>query len=343
MRLGTWTHLAPAVALLLAGCAASPRGGEGAPNPDDAVSSIENLYAQTPDGAPYNQFRTGPRGKKVVSRASLRREAETMSFLYPSHVPSRFLAGVLAYEFNDPVRAGQHLDHVLHLQGSHPEAAVLRSRIALEEGNTGYATRLLEDQVRLRPDHAGLREAQASAYFLAGDTGSARMALDAAERLGSPAWRLAYNRGLLAEEDGDTGGAIAQFQQASTLAPGHAPSRQRLRALESGTGYLSAGLGESLPALEGLHVHEVMFDADGQPADVMGDTGATWIEVGSGATTAPAPAKAPGVRFEDSPFGHRVPTKAPAEGAAMDLGPAPTAIPAPPVPDSGLLEGTRAR
>ena len=90
-------------------------------------------------------------------------------------------------------------------RGRTPRQQRLRARIALEEGNPSFALRLVEEQIRLRPDHSGLRELHASTLFMLRNYAEARSALEAARRLGAAEARVAYNLGLISEEEGDTG------------------------------------------------------------------------------------------------------------------------------------------
>ncbi|MGE0191115.1 MAG: tetratricopeptide repeat protein [Planctomycetota bacterium] len=330
----------------LGACASSPKGPRNL-DPDKAMGRLEDMYAMTPEGARYEQYRMGAKGKDRVSRATLRKQAEEMSFLYPSHIPARFMAGLLAYEFDDPARASQHFDHVLHIAGSHPDAAVIRSRIALDDGNSAYALHMLEEQIQLRPDHAGLREAQAAAWFLAGDTAQARTSLDAAERLGSPGWRIAYNRGLLAEEDGDAGSAIEQYRLAAGLAPYHQPSRHRLRALEAGGLGLAAtvdipgtpaqpvdGMASMQPTDDGSLWIEVPVKARPELVDPSGPFCSGCVDAGTPATTFPAPAGDDGLG--SPPSGSLPATSLPTETMPEPVVPA-AKDEGPPIPDARSL------
>ncbi|MHC5012297.1 MAG: tetratricopeptide repeat protein, partial [Planctomycetota bacterium] len=157
-------------------------------DPDARAQELRAQWVGAPD-YPTCSVR-GPTGLPAKARTRIRKDAEALVFCHPRHVEARMLAAILAYEERDPVRATQHLDDVLVLNPTHPEAAVLRSRIAVEAGNAPYAISLLESQIQLSPDHAGLREALASAYFLAGRHDEARAALDAADSLGAPQWRV---------------------------------------------------------------------------------------------------------------------------------------------------------
>ena len=228
-----------AVASFAFGCSSNAPPADDAPSdPDLTINQLEAAYVNALQQRPYQSARV-QNGRRLPSRALIRKRAENLAFRHPDHAPTRVMSGVLAYEFDDSSRATQHLDHALRIDGSNPEAATLRARIALEEGNTSYALRILDEQVRLRPDHAGLREAQASAHFMANDYDNARASLAAAEQLGAPKWRIAYNRGLIDEEAGDPASAAANYQQALALRPGCAPARERLTALERTGGVAS--------------------------------------------------------------------------------------------------------
>jgi tetratricopeptide (TPR) repeat protein len=99
------------------------------------------------------------------------------------------------------------------------------------------AKRLLEEQVHLTPDHAGLRESYSAVLFLEGDLSGANKELDAAERLGAPAWRVAFNRGLIAEKAGDGRKALQQYEVAAAANPDFKPAQSRLAGNRAESGY----------------------------------------------------------------------------------------------------------
>ncbi|MDJ0521169.1 MAG: tetratricopeptide repeat protein [Planctomycetota bacterium] len=219
-----------AAALLLLGCQSiSTPPGEARVDPDLRIHQLRTLWEVAPDHISARNPKEVQ--EQVPSKAAIRAQAEALLFHYPRHVPTLLFTAVLAYEAGEPREAEQRLDDLLALEPSHPEAAVLRSRIALEDGNTPFATRLLTDQIRMRPDHAGLREAAAAAYYVAGDIPAAVEALDGAERLGAPTWRVAYHRGVLAEANGDESGARTHYETALAGKPGWDLPRQRLEGL----------------------------------------------------------------------------------------------------------------
>ena len=156
---------------------------------------------------------------------------------FPNNSEVLLVNAVIAYETNQPENAESYLDALLEQESTEPGVAVLRSRLALDQGNLHHARRLLNEQVNLTPDAADLREALAAVHYLSGDLASARRQLLIAERLGAPAWRVAFNRGLLEEAEGHTESAIEYYQGALDENPEYAPARSRLRGLQSEQGF----------------------------------------------------------------------------------------------------------
>lgn len=218
---------------LLAGCqsSAAPASDPIPGDPDVAVAQLRDSWVMSRADRPYASSNLG--SKKVASRVLLRRQAENIVFRHPNHVDARMLCGIMAYEAGDSDDAARHLDYLLRREPSSPDATLLRARIAIEAGNPMLAERLLVQQARLRPDHAGLRETLASVRFFGGDLTSAHAELDAAEQLGADPARTAYNRGLLVEQSGDSGTAAAHYQRALDLSPGWLVARERMKGLDT--------------------------------------------------------------------------------------------------------------
>jgi tetratricopeptide (TPR) repeat protein len=128
-------------------------------------------------------------------------------------------SAVLAYDDRQYARAQQYLDALFGLQKVHAPAAVLRGRIALEEGNIPFALRFLGERVNLSPEDAELREVYAAALYLAGRLTDAKTQLDIAARLGSPSWRVAYHRGLFEEAAGNLHRAVQYYEEAMRERP----------------------------------------------------------------------------------------------------------------------------
>lgn len=146
--------------------------------------------------------------------ARIQLELRRLAVEFPENPAVLFASAVVSYEAGHADRAQAYLDSLRRVRPIHPEAAMLRARIAIGEGNLPFARRLLREAMEFSPDHHGLREALASAEFLAGDYEAARRELRAAERLGAPAWRIAYHRGLVEEALGGAEAAATQYRLA---------------------------------------------------------------------------------------------------------------------------------
>lgn len=157
---------------------------------------------------------------------------ERLSLECPAHAPTTVaLAAVVAGR--DPARAQTLLDRVFAVPGRHPDAAVLRARLAIDEGNLAFARRLLAGQVRLAPDHAGVHEAYAAALYLSGRLDDARDSLARARALGAPPWRVAYHLGLVEEAAGRLGEAERAYTEAVALNPASSDAAARLKGLKA--------------------------------------------------------------------------------------------------------------
>ncbi|MFN0102807.1 MAG: tetratricopeptide repeat protein [Bryobacteraceae bacterium] len=140
-------------------------------------------------------------------------------------------SAILAFDDRQLAKAQQYLDNLLSSQQPNPDAAVLRARVAIDEGNLPFALRFLAEHVRLRGDHAGLREVYASALFLNGASSKATEQLDAAQQLGAPVWRVEYGKGLIAEAANEVDEAVRHFTVAAKERPDWPLPAARLRAL----------------------------------------------------------------------------------------------------------------
>jgi tetratricopeptide (TPR) repeat protein len=165
---------------------------------------------------------------------NLRREIERQALICPGHAPTLLTNAVIAYEAGSALKAQQFLDRIFERPGSHPDAAVLRARIAVEEGNIPFARRFLEQQILLAPDQAALRETHAGVLYLAGDSEHARIELNAASELGAPRWRIAYHLGLIEEAQGRVETAKRFYSEAVAGNPDFAAAKARLNGLGRG-------------------------------------------------------------------------------------------------------------
>ena len=163
----------------------------------------------------------------------LRREIERLAVVCPQHVPTLMANAIIAYDEQRPAQSQQFLDEILAQPRSYPDAAALRARIAVEEGNLPFAIRLLEERIRLAPDHSGLRETYAAALYLDGKLAEARNELAIAGTLGAPRWRIAYHLGLVEEASGRRAEADRYYSEAVEANPAFEPAKSRLKALRA--------------------------------------------------------------------------------------------------------------
>lgn len=165
----------------------------------------------------------------------LQREIERLAVVCPGHVPTLLSNAVIAYDEHRPEKAQQFLDQILAQPRSHPDASVLRARIAIDEGNLPFARRLLEQQITLAPDHAGLHETYAATLYLDRRLPEARRELTTAGALGAPRWRIAYHLGLVDEAEGRFDEALRHYSEAVEANPGWTPAQSHLNGLRART------------------------------------------------------------------------------------------------------------
>lgn len=163
----------------------------------------------------------------------MRREIERLAQTCPSHPPALFANAILAYDARNLAQAQQWLDTLLAMPAPSPDAAALRARIAIEEGNLPFALRFLARQIRISGDHAGLREVYASALFLDHNYDDAGQQLEIAGKLGAPPFRILFHRALVLESQRRLDEAAALYKEALAANPGWPPAVSRLRAIES--------------------------------------------------------------------------------------------------------------
>jgi len=220
-------------AALCAGCASTPRE----PGPDDPGPRLRRLLAEwyaVQDAG--GSCASGGRRHPYVDCGRIQAGIERLSLQFPDDATVLAANAVVAFETRQEEKAQVHLDALFELDPIQPDAAILRSRLSIRQGNLSHARRLLESQIGLSPDHAGLREAMASLHYLRGAHALAQRELAIAERLGAPGWRVDYHRGLLEEAQGRADTAIRYYQRSIDANPGWERPRSRLRGLESERG-----------------------------------------------------------------------------------------------------------
>ena len=161
-------------------------------------------------------------------------EIARLAVVCPGHAPTLMANAVIAYDEHRPQESQQFLDQILSQPRPYPDAAVLRAQIALEEGNVPFARRLVDQQIMLAPDHAGLHEVRAATFFVDRRLDEARTELTRAGALGAPRWRVAYHLGMIEELSGHPDDAARLYMEALQGNPAFTAADSRLRALRAG-------------------------------------------------------------------------------------------------------------
>jgi tetratricopeptide (TPR) repeat protein len=163
----------------------------------------------------------------------LEAEIARLAVVCPGHAPTLMANAVIAYDEHRPQDSQQYLDLILSQPRPYPDAAVLRAQIALEEGNVPFARRLVEQEIMLVPDHAGLHEVRAATFFVDRRLDDARAELVRAGALGAPRWRVAYHLGMIEELSGHPDQAARLYMEALQGNPAFTAADSRLRALRA--------------------------------------------------------------------------------------------------------------
>ena len=192
------------------------------PEPDAVLAALLADHASDDGFAPH---------RDEVRRERLRYDVERLATRHPNHVPSQVAAAAIALDAGDRMRAQAYADRALALAPTDVEARTLRVRIAVADGATELARRLVDDGLRARPDAAGLHESSAWLHQLAGEADAALAALTLAERLGAPAARVAFHRGLVEEQRGDVDAAERHYRSALAADAGCEAAARRLAGL----------------------------------------------------------------------------------------------------------------
>jgi predicted Zn-dependent protease len=222
--------IAAACIVMTAACATDPVLRQQCYNPDAQLARLLKPYEElrakdcTLDGS-------AERGGTECER--LEGEIVRLGVVCSTHAPTLMANAVIAYDENRPAESQQMLDVILAQPRGYPDAAVLRGRIAIEQGNVQFAQRLLGQQIKLVPDHSGLHETYAAALYLDGKMAEARGELTLAGLLGAPRWRIAYHLGLIEEALGLGAEAGKLYAEALQGNPGWAPADSRLKALRA--------------------------------------------------------------------------------------------------------------
>jgi tetratricopeptide (TPR) repeat protein len=217
----------------LPGC--SVTGFEARPQPTDPNESL-HTYLDALQRARANGGTTEIAQGDIHAPSDTHRienEIRRLALEFPTHVPTLFANAILSYEVDDRESTQRYLDRVLAIDPRRVDAVLLRSQLAMHEGNLPFARTLLQKSIELVPDSAELHEALAATDYLAGRFDEARTGLAKADRLGAPRWRMAFNRGLVEEASGNRDEALSQYTASLEDRPDFELARARSRALQA--------------------------------------------------------------------------------------------------------------
>lgn len=137
--------------------------------------------------------------KPVVDCFRLASELRALYLEYPNNKRIMMASALVEFEIGNINTSQQLLDLILLKRGAYPEAAILRSRIAMEEGNLTLARKIVKRQLSFTPFNPYLYELQAAYYYMEGHYSDALQAITASERFVGTNWRISYHRGIIYE------------------------------------------------------------------------------------------------------------------------------------------------
>ncbi|MEP4889541.1 MAG: hypothetical protein ABJV04_05910 [Aliiglaciecola sp.] len=137
--------------------------------------------------------------KPISDCYGLASDLNALNVQYPNNKRIMMATALVEFEVGNTANSQQMLDNLLSKRGAFPAAAVLRSRIAMEEGNLTLARSVVSKQLSITPDNPYLYEMQASYYYIEGKYTEALQSIKIAERLMPPNWRISYHRGIIYE------------------------------------------------------------------------------------------------------------------------------------------------
>lgn len=187
-----------AAAAATGACASMDHQRNSKPDPDTRLNHMLKLDQEAYDSGRMCREIWHDQGRLVDCQA-IQREIDRLYVEYPTHERILLANAVMHFEFGQAQSAQWLLDQLLQRSGSFPAAVVLRSQLAMRDGNLTLARRMLDEHIPRAPDHAALHETLASVHFLEGRYADAARSLQRAAMLGAPDWRIFYHRGLLHE------------------------------------------------------------------------------------------------------------------------------------------------
>lgn len=220
-----------AIAAATAGCRLVPHERHSTGDPDARLAAaLAQLDRARDDGMNNNTVIEDE--SVTVAPETARLRIEHLSLEFPHHVPTLTMCAMLAFEASEFEKAGSYADRVLALQPENNFAAIIRARVALQEGNLPRAKQILEREIRMTPESPFLHETLASVHYYSDDLDAAEKELRLAAAHGSDAARIAYLRGLIAEKRGSTADAKKLYSEAIRLQPDFEPAQSHLLGLD---------------------------------------------------------------------------------------------------------------
>lgn len=234
--------------LSLTGCASLDRERTLNPDPNDRLDLMLGLYHRSlASGSACAEIWHADKG--TVDCERILREVERLQVEFPGNDRITMANAVMNFQAGQLDKSRFLLDQLLARRGGHPDAAILRSRIAMEQGNTNLARDMLKRQILLAPGHVELQEALAASYYLEGKYDQSMVHLGIARRLGAPGWRLSYHQGLVSEARRQWPQACRFYRVTRQHNPDFMPARARLVGLSAHAACQETTIGPSATEL----------------------------------------------------------------------------------------------
>jgi Flp pilus assembly protein TadD len=150
------------VALVSSACSTSQTKREY--QPDDQLTAMLKQYnVNQTDGVNCQGYQSA-----ISDCERLSNDLGALSMTYPQHQQIGFTAAIVYHQIGRDVDSQMVLDRLLSQQQPVSEVAILRSKLAMQEGNINLARTVLQRQVQLQPDHPELHATLAASYYLEG-------------------------------------------------------------------------------------------------------------------------------------------------------------------------------
>ncbi|PKH32632.1 tetratricopeptide repeat protein [Shewanella sp. ALD9] len=210
------------VALVSSACSTSQTKREY--QPDDQLTAMLKQYnVNQTDGVNCQGYQSA-----ISDCERLSNDLGALSMTYPKHQQIGFTAAIVYHQIGRDVDSQMVLDRLLSQQQPVSEVAILRSKLAMQEGNINLARTVLQRQVQLQPDHPELHATLAASYYLEGRYEKAEAVIATADRLGAPVWRTSYHLGLIHEAQSNWSQACHFYADTLSYQPAHRQSLSRL-------------------------------------------------------------------------------------------------------------------